>query len=45
MLVAERPRLASRDTDVIGRLGDDEFLVVLQDIPGPDVAMGDRFRI
>jgi diguanylate cyclase (GGDEF)-like protein/PAS domain S-box-containing protein len=45
VLVAERLRLAGRDSDVIGRLGGDEFLVVLQDIPGPDVAMAVADRI
>jgi diguanylate cyclase (GGDEF)-like protein/PAS domain S-box-containing protein len=44
-LVAERLRLASRDTDVIGRLGGDEFLVVLADMPSTDVAMGVAARI
>jgi diguanylate cyclase (GGDEF)-like protein/PAS domain S-box-containing protein len=44
-IVAERLRTASRDTDDVGRLGGDEFLVVLQDIPGPDVAMGVAARI
>jgi diguanylate cyclase (GGDEF)-like protein/PAS domain S-box-containing protein len=39
VLVAERIRLASRDSDVVGRLGGDEFLVVLRDIPGAEKAM------
>jgi len=45
VLVADRLRLASRDCDLIGRLGGDEFLVVLHDIPGPDVAMRVAERI
>ena len=44
-LVAERLRLASRDSDVAGRLGGDEFLVVLRDIPGPAMAMRAAERI
>ncbi len=44
-LVAERLKLASRDSDVVGRLGGDEFLVVLRDIPGADVAMRAADRI
>ncbi len=44
-LVAERLKLASRDSDVVGRLGGDEFLVVLRDIPGPDMAMRAADRI
>ncbi|HEX4467000.1 MAG TPA: diguanylate cyclase [Solirubrobacteraceae bacterium] len=45
MLVAERLQLASRDTDLVGRLGGDEFLIVLQDIPGADMAMRVAKRI
>jgi diguanylate cyclase (GGDEF)-like protein len=45
VLVSERLRLASRDTDLVGRLGGDEFLVVLHDIPGPEVAMKVAERI
>jgi diguanylate cyclase (GGDEF)-like protein/PAS domain S-box-containing protein len=45
VLVAERLKLASRDSDVVGRLGGDEFLVVLRDIPGPDMAMRAADRI
>ncbi|HYB23401.1 MAG TPA: diguanylate cyclase [Solirubrobacteraceae bacterium] len=44
-LVAERLKLASRDSDVVGRLGGDEFLVVLRDIPGAQVAMRAAERI
>jgi diguanylate cyclase (GGDEF)-like protein len=45
VLVAERLRLASRDSDVAGRLGGDEFLVVLRDVPGPEMAMRAAQRI
>ncbi len=45
VLVAERLRHASRDSDVVGRLGGDEFLVVLRDIPGPEMAMRAADRI
>ena len=43
--VAERLKLASRDSDVVGRLGGDEFLVVLRDIHGPEMAMRAADRI
>jgi diguanylate cyclase (GGDEF)-like protein/PAS domain S-box-containing protein len=43
--VAERLRIASRDTDVAGRLGGDEFLIVLRDIRGSGVAMRAAERI
>jgi diguanylate cyclase (GGDEF)-like protein/PAS domain S-box-containing protein len=43
--VAERLKLASRDTDVVGRLGGDEFLVVLREIPSQEVAMRAADRI
>jgi diguanylate cyclase (GGDEF)-like protein/PAS domain S-box-containing protein len=45
VMVAERLQLASRDSDVVGRLGGDEFLVVLRDIPGPEMAMRAADRI
>jgi diguanylate cyclase (GGDEF)-like protein/PAS domain S-box-containing protein len=45
VLVAERLKLASRDSDLVGRLGGDEFLVVLRDIPGPEMAMRAADRI
>ena len=44
-LVAERLRLASRDADVVGRLGGDEFLIVLSDVPGSETAMRVAHRI
>jgi diguanylate cyclase (GGDEF)-like protein len=37
--VAERLRVASRDGDDIGRLGGDEFLVLLRGVPTTEVAM------
>jgi len=37
--VAERLRVASRDGDDIGRLGGDEFLVLLRGVPTGEVAM------
>jgi diguanylate cyclase (GGDEF)-like protein len=45
VLVAERLGQASRDSDLVGRLGGDEFLVVLQDISGPEIAMTVADRI
>jgi diguanylate cyclase (GGDEF)-like protein/PAS domain S-box-containing protein len=45
VLVGERLKLASRDSDVVGRLGGDEFLVVLRDIPGAEMAMRAADRI
>jgi diguanylate cyclase (GGDEF)-like protein/PAS domain S-box-containing protein len=46
-MVADRLRIASRDSDVVGRLGGDEFLIVLRDVPGPAIAMqvADRFSM
>jgi diguanylate cyclase (GGDEF)-like protein/PAS domain S-box-containing protein len=43
--VAERLKVAGRADDVVGRLGGDEFLVLLRDIPGPEVAMRVAHRI
>jgi len=43
--VAELLRVASRDGDDIGRLGGDEFLVLLRNIPTTDVAMRAAQRI
>jgi diguanylate cyclase (GGDEF)-like protein/PAS domain S-box-containing protein len=45
VMVTERLKLASRDSDVIGRLGGDEFLIVLRDLPSPDMAMQVADRI
>ncbi len=45
VLVAERLKHVSRDSDVVGRLGGDEFLIVLRDIPGPEMAMRAADRI
>jgi diguanylate cyclase (GGDEF)-like protein/PAS domain S-box-containing protein len=44
-LVAERLRVASRDHDAVGRLGGDEFLILLRDIPDADSAMRVAHRI
>jgi diguanylate cyclase (GGDEF)-like protein/PAS domain S-box-containing protein len=45
VLVAERLKHVSRDSDVVGRLGGDEFLIVLRDIHGPETAMRAADRI
>ncbi len=45
ILVAERLRAANRDDDEIGRLGGDEFLVLLRGIPGAGVAMSVAQRV
>ena len=37
--VADRLRVASRGNDDVGRLGGDEFLLLLREIPGPEMAM------
>ncbi len=44
-LVADRLRLASRDSDLVGRLGGDEFLIVLSDVPDSEMAMRAAHRI
>jgi len=44
-LVAERLTAASRSGDYVGRLGGDEFLVLLRQIPGPQTAMQTAERI
>jgi diguanylate cyclase (GGDEF)-like protein/PAS domain S-box-containing protein len=44
-LAGERLRLASRDSDVVGRLGGDEFLIVLRDISDTDTAVRVANRI
>jgi diguanylate cyclase (GGDEF)-like protein/PAS domain S-box-containing protein len=44
-LVGERLRAANRDDDEIGRLGGDEFLLLLRGIPGPEVAMSVAQRV
>jgi len=45
VLVAERLKGAIRDTGALGRLGGDEFLVLLPDISGPEIAMTVAQRI
>jgi diguanylate cyclase (GGDEF)-like protein/PAS domain S-box-containing protein len=44
-LVAERLKVASRANDLVGRLGGDEFLILLRDIPGRHIAMRVAQRI
>jgi diguanylate cyclase (GGDEF)-like protein/PAS domain S-box-containing protein len=44
-LVGERLTAASRSGDDVGRLGGDEFLVLLRRIPGPQTAMQTAERI
>lgn len=44
-LVADRLRVAGRADDVVGRLGGDEFLLLLKGIPGPEVAMRVAHRV
>ena len=43
--IAERLKVASRNDDDVGRLGGDEFLVLLRNIPGPEAAMHVANRI
>ena len=43
--VAERLKVASRGHDAVGRLGGDEFLVLLREIPDADIAMRVAHRI
>jgi diguanylate cyclase (GGDEF)-like protein/PAS domain S-box-containing protein len=44
-LVAERLKIASRNDDDVGRLGGDEFLVLLRNIPDTEVAMQVAHRV
>jgi diguanylate cyclase (GGDEF)-like protein len=44
-LVGERLRYASRDSDMVGRLGGDEFLVILRDVPDTATAVRVADRI
>ena len=43
--VAERMKMASRESDVLGRLGGDEFLIVLRDVHSEETAMRVAERI
>jgi diguanylate cyclase (GGDEF)-like protein/PAS domain S-box-containing protein len=45
VMVTERMKMASRDTDALGRLGGDEFLMVLRDLPSEEHAMQVAERI
>ena len=45
VLVAERLKEVSRAEDEVGRLGGDEFIMLLREIPGPEVAMQVANRI
>ena len=45
VMVAERLKRVSRDSDVVGRLGGDEFLIVLRDVRDPEMAMRAADRI
>jgi diguanylate cyclase (GGDEF)-like protein/PAS domain S-box-containing protein len=44
-LVAKRLKIASRTDDDVGRLGGDEFLILLRDISGPEVPVQVAHRI
>jgi diguanylate cyclase (GGDEF)-like protein/PAS domain S-box-containing protein len=44
-LVAERLKVASRDEDLVGRLGGDEFLILLRDVADADSAVRVAQRI
>jgi diguanylate cyclase (GGDEF)-like protein/PAS domain S-box-containing protein len=44
-LAAERLRIATRSNDAVGRLGGDEFLVLLREIPDEDTAMAIARRV
>ncbi|HXN36623.1 MAG TPA: diguanylate cyclase [Solirubrobacteraceae bacterium] len=45
VLIAERLKEVGRGDDAVGRLGGDEFLMLLRDVPGPEVAMNVARRI
>jgi diguanylate cyclase (GGDEF)-like protein/PAS domain S-box-containing protein len=45
VLIAERLKKVGRGDDAVGRLGGDEFLMLLRDVPGAEVAMDVARRI
>jgi len=45
VLIAERLKEVGRGDDAVGRLGGDEFLMLLRDVPGAEVAMNVARRI